>query len=56
LVVKSRQAGYVESISRNRVAMLSVLFISVLFVFVLILVHIAGRRWEAAGRFENIPD
>jgi len=55
LVVKSRQPGYVESISRSRVATLTVLFISVLFGFVLVLVHIAGRRWQAEGRFENIP-
>jgi neurotransmitter:Na+ symporter, NSS family len=54
--VNSRQVGYVESISRNGVALLSMLFISVLFVFVLVLVHIAGRRWEAAGRFDNLPN
>lgn len=54
--VASRQVGYVESISRNGVALLSMLFISVLFVFVLVLVHIAGRRWDAAGRFDNLPD
>jgi len=56
LAVKSHQAGYVESISKSPVAMLSMLFILVLFGFVIILVHIAGRRWQAEGRFESIPD
>jgi len=56
LAVQSHQAGYVESISKSPVAMLSMLFIAVLFGFLLVLVHIAGRRWQAEGRFENIPD
>jgi len=46
----------IQDISKNPVAMGSVLFIGIIFGFVLILVHIAGRRWQAEGRFENIPE
>jgi hypothetical protein len=35
--------------------MLSVLFLAVIFGFVIVLIHIAGRRWDAAGRFDKIP-
>ena len=56
LSVLLHKAGYIESISKSRVAMLSMLFIGVIFGFLLVLVHIAGRRWNAAGRFDKIPD
>ncbi len=45
-----------RAISQKPVAMASIFFIAILLGFVMILVHIAGRRWEAEGRFDNIPD
>jgi len=44
--------GYARQILNNRVAFLSVLFLSSVLAFLLILVHIAGRRWAAQGRFD----
>ncbi|MEX0867381.1 MAG: sodium-dependent transporter [Pirellulales bacterium] len=38
------------------VALASVAFIVVLVVFLLLLIHIAGRRWEAEGRFEKLDE
>ena len=48
--------GYVESISRNRSALASVIFLLIILAFLLILIRIAGKRWEAEGRFKNLPD
>ncbi|HET9239694.1 MAG TPA: sodium-dependent transporter [Oligoflexus sp.] len=42
--------GYIETISRNPVALLSVLFIGLILVFVCLLAHIASRRWKQEGR------
>jgi SNF family Na+-dependent transporter len=50
LEVRPHQPGYVEKIGRSRTAVLSVSFIGVIFVFILLLINIAGRRWEAQGR------
>lgn len=43
--------GYVKSIAENRVAAITILFMFTVFVFLGLLVHIAGRRWEREGRF-----
>jgi SNF family Na+-dependent transporter len=43
--------GYVESISKSGVAQFTILIMLTVFVFLLILVHIAGRRWDREGRF-----
>ena len=36
--------------------MSSVLFIGVVFSFLLLLINIAGRRWESEGRFAGLDD
>jgi hypothetical protein len=54
LSVKEYKFGYVSTIARNRVALSSVAFIATVLVFLLVLVHIAGRRWSAEGRYDNI--
>jgi SNF family Na+-dependent transporter len=46
--------GYVKAILSSPVATGSMLFIGVILAFILVLVHIAGRRWEAEGRFGKI--
>ncbi len=48
------KTGYVESIGKSRAAVLSLCFIGIIFAFLLVLVHIAGRRWKAQGRFDNL--
>lgn len=48
--------GYVEKITADPVALGSILFIVTLLFFLLVLIHFAGRRWEAQGRFQNIDD
>jgi NSS family neurotransmitter:Na+ symporter len=50
------QAGYIETISNNDVAFASVMFIGVVLVFLLLMVHIAGRRWESQGRLPKAGD
>jgi hypothetical protein len=42
--------GYFETVWRNVVATMAVGFIFTIFVFLLVLVHIAGQRWENEGR------
>ncbi|MEM9657690.1 MAG: hypothetical protein AAF961_04940, partial [Planctomycetota bacterium] len=42
--------GYFESIGNSVAALSSVLFIATVLAFLLLLVHVAGLRWEAAGR------
>lgn len=46
--------GYVETIGNNRTALSSVLFITVIFVFLLLLIYIAGKRWQDEGRYRNL--
>jgi SNF family Na+-dependent transporter len=45
--------GYVKTLSQGGVPLYSVLFIGVVFVFLLLLVNIAGKRWEREGRFKK---
>jgi hypothetical protein len=56
LQVNLYKVGSWENILRNKVAFSSVSFIAVVLVFLLLLIHIAGRRWEAQGRFAGILD
>jgi SNF family Na+-dependent transporter len=44
--------GYVKTISENTVASSSIGFILTILVFLMILIHIAGRRWSEEGRYE----
>ncbi|MCA9114308.1 MAG: sodium-dependent transporter [Planctomycetaceae bacterium] len=55
-VVLQHKPGYVESISRSTAASASVLFLLVVLTFLLLLIHIAGRRWEKAGLLTYGPD
>ena len=43
-----------KAIFDSPVAWGSILFLGTVLAFVLILVHIAGRRWAAEGRFDDI--
>jgi SNF family Na+-dependent transporter len=47
---------YFESLTKNRVAGMSVAFITIVFLFLLLLTHIAGKRWETEGRFAEIEN
>jgi SNF family Na+-dependent transporter len=49
-------ADYWKSLTTDRVAGMSVAFISVVFLFLLLLTHIAGKRWEAEGRIAEIEN
>ena len=45
--------GYARSIYETPAALGAILFMGTVLVFLLILVHIAGRRWTAEGRFDD---
>ena len=47
---------YLESLQEDPVAMMSILFICGIFLFLLLMVHIAGIRWEKEGRFDHLLD
>jgi hypothetical protein len=47
---------FAKSISEQPVALWSILFILTVLAFLLLLVHIAGQRWEAEGRFDHLDD
>lgn len=51
LQVFAHTPGYIEIIGRNTIVLSSLLFIGVILVFLLVLIHIAGKRWEKEGRF-----
>lgn len=44
----------IESISQSTVAILSLLFMATVLAFLLVLTNIAGKRWEAEGRFLDL--
>jgi hypothetical protein len=54
LVVLGHTPGYVEAISNDPVALGAIIFIGTILAFFLVLIHIAGRRWQKQGRF-NVP-
>ncbi len=60
LIVLLAVSGYkdlgprLKSITEDTVAFSSILFISVVGVFLLVLIHVAGRRWRTDGRFERV--
>ena len=53
--VYSHEVGYIEKIGSSPVAFASLWFVIAILAFLLLMVHIAGRRWEAQGRFDNLP-
>jgi SNF family Na+-dependent transporter len=50
--VLEHKPGYVETIGNNPVALMSMFFILGVFVFLLLMIRIAGKRWEAQGRLK----
>jgi len=53
LVIESYAQGRLETVARNRTALISVMFIGIVLAFLFVLVHIAGRRWAEDGRFAS---
>jgi len=49
-VCYTQGSSYAETLSKGGVPLYSVLFIGTVLVFLMLLVHIAGRRWEQEGR------
>jgi hypothetical protein len=48
--------SYVQTLAQGGVPLYSVLFIGTNFLFLMLLVHIAGRRWEREGRLKFIEE
>jgi len=44
---------YWRTLTSGGVPLFSVMFIGTIFVFLLLLIHIAGKRWDEEGRFES---
>jgi hypothetical protein len=55
VAVYRHKAGYLENTMANHAAFMSVLFIAIIVAFLMLLAHIAGRRWEAEGRLNFGP-
>jgi hypothetical protein len=54
LEIYAHETGYVEKIGSSPVAFASLWFVIAILAFLLLMVHIAGRRWDAQGRFDNL--
>jgi SNF family Na+-dependent transporter len=50
LRVAAHSAGWIESMWKSKVAFMSMCLVGTILVFLLLLIHIAGRRWEREGR------
>jgi len=48
--------SYAAVLSEGGVALNSLMFIGVILTFLLLLIHIAGKRWEEEGRFDHLED
>jgi hypothetical protein len=48
--------GYAESVTAKPVALYSVLLIGAVMAFLGLLIHIAGKRWTAEGRYRIVDD
>jgi neurotransmitter:Na+ symporter, NSS family len=46
--------GYAKAIGDNPAAQTSILFIGVIVAFLMLMIHIAGRRWDRERRFEHL--
>jgi len=51
----SQGPSYWKSLTTEPVAGMSFGLILLVLGFLLLTIHIAGRRWEAEGRFKNLP-
>jgi hypothetical protein len=51
LPVYSHATGYIEQLGNSNVVRICVVFILIVFAFTLLLIHIAGKRWHAEGRY-----
>ncbi|HMP07518.1 MAG TPA: sodium-dependent transporter [Lacipirellulaceae bacterium] len=49
-------ASYVDTLRKGGVPLYSVLLIGSVLVFLTLLVHIAGQRWDREGRFDGLSD
>jgi SNF family Na+-dependent transporter len=49
----SNMPGYLKSISENRVAGYSLGFLIAVIGFLILMINIAGKRWDAQGRFND---
>lgn len=50
LLVHTYKAGWIENMWKNTVAFLAMGLVVVILVFLLLMIHIAGKRWEQEGR------
>lgn len=50
----ANKPGYIKKIGDSPVALYSMFFIGAIFAFLMLLVHIAGSKWEREGRFDEI--
>ena len=50
----TQSSNYLETLRGGGVPLYSVMFIGTILVFLILLIRIAGKRWEAEGRFENL--
>ncbi len=55
-VLYTQGGNYLKTFQENHVARMSVTFILIVFGFLLLLTHIAGRRWKAEGRFDALDE
>ena len=54
--VLQHKPGRAEQVINSTGSLLSVLFIGSLFIFMLVMIHLAGRRWDAEGKFTDKPE
>ena len=54
--VYKHKAGAVETVISKTGSLVSILFIAGLFLFMCGMIHIAGRRWKAEGKFDNLKN
>lgn len=52
-VLVTKSGDYLETLKTNPVARMSVIFIGAILIFLLVLIHLAGMRWEREGRYDN---
>jgi SNF family Na+-dependent transporter len=53
-IVLKHKAGYVENALYSEATSLTIAFIAAVLAFLLLMIYIAGKRWEAEGRFSPV--